>query len=80
MFDWILITPIKVLLQGRYFKINLLKLKTDNIQIIRNSKCLKRKLKRKKKTVAGKKKNTLVFRNKQLGKYCLHKLLETIAS
>ena len=59
MFDWILITPIKVLLQGRYFKINLLKLKTDNIQIIRNSKCLKRKLKRKKKTVAGKKKNTL---------------------
>ena len=68
MFDWILITPIKVLLQGPYFKINLLKLKTHNIQIIRNSKCLKRKLKRKKKTVSGKKKNTRVFRNKQLGK------------
>ena len=80
MFDWILITPIKVLLQGPYFKINLLKLKTHNIQIIRNSKCLKRKLKRKKKTVSGKKKNTRVFRNKQLGKYSLHKLLETIAT
>ena len=65
MFDWILITPIKVLLQSLSFKINLLKLKTQNIQIIRDSKCLKRKLKRKMKTVVGKKKNTRVFRNKQ---------------